>query len=117
MRKKNRNITPFIYLSPRLNHYSSVGKQLKDLQRSQTTVREKDVQLDSQQAHAQGYCNLHRLSEGRINHDVPIYDRNHIGIEDKWRKDVLQQICDSWDNVRETVLTIVTKTIALKAFC
>ena len=58
-------------------------------------MREKDVQLDSHQAHAQGYCKFHRCGEGRINHNVPSCGRNHIGIEDKWRKDVLEQISDS----------------------
>ena len=52
------------------------------------TVREKDVQLDSQQRCDQEYRKYHRFGGGRINHNVPSYDRSHIGIEDKWRKDV-----------------------------
>ena len=72
-----------------------------------TTAREKDVQLDSQQAFVQGYCNFHRLGEGRIDHDVPSCGRNHIGIEDKQKKDVLEWIGDSGgkckrDNFRDS---------------
>ena len=55
-------------------------------------MREKDVQLDSHQRHVQGYCKHYRFSGDRINHNVPSYDRNHIGIEDKWRRDVPAQI-------------------------
>ena len=88
MRKKDRNITPFIQLSPRLNDQTSGGKGPKILQRSQTTEREKDVQLDSHQQRVQGYHKYHRFGGDRIDHDVPNYDRNHIGIKDKWRRDV-----------------------------
>ena len=49
MRKKDRNITPFVQLSPRLNDQTSSGKGARILQRLQTTEREKDVQLDSHQ--------------------------------------------------------------------
>ena len=49
MRKKDRNITPFVQLSPRLNDQTSSGKGAKILQRSRMTEREKDVQLDSHQ--------------------------------------------------------------------
>ena len=52
------------------------------------TEREKDVQLDSHQQRVQGYRKYHRFSGDRIDHDVPSYDRNHIGIKDKWRRDV-----------------------------
>ena len=55
-------------------------------------MRETNVQLDSHQRHGQGYRKYYRFSGGRIGHDVPSYDRNHIGIEDKWRKDVPVQI-------------------------
>ena len=57
------------------------------LQRSQTTVRETNVQLDSHQRHGQGYRKYYRFSGDRIGHDVPSYDRNRIGTEDKQRKD------------------------------
>ena len=57
------------------------------LQRSQTTVRETNVQLDSHQRRGQGYRKYYRFGGDRIGHDVPSYDRNRIGIEDKWRKD------------------------------
>ena len=86
VREKNCNITPFIQLSPRLNDKTPSGNRPRDLRRSWTTARGKDVQLDSHQQHAQGYCKLHRCGEGRINHDVPSYDRSHIGAEDKWRR-------------------------------
>ena len=92
MRKKDCNITPFIQLSPRLNDQTLSGKGARILQGSQTTVREKDVQLDSHQRRVQGYCRYYRFSGDRIDHDVPSYDRNHIGIEDKWRRDVPAQI-------------------------
>ena len=55
-------------------------------------ARETDVQLDSHQRRAQGYRKHYRLGEDRIDHDVPSYDRSHIGIEDKWRKDVPARI-------------------------
>ena len=88
MRKKDCNITPFVQLSPRLNDQASSGKGTRILQRLWTTVREKDVQLDSHQRHVQGYRKYYRFGGDRIDHDVPSYDRNHIGIEDKWRRDV-----------------------------
>ena len=78
VREKNCNITPFVQLSPRLNDKTPSGNRPRDLQRSQTTARGKDVQLDSHQQHAQGYCKLHRCGGGRIDHDVPSYDRSHI---------------------------------------
>ena len=55
-------------------------------------MRETDVQLDSHQRRAQGYRKYYRFGGGRIGHDVPSYDRNHIGIEDKRRKDVPARI-------------------------
>ena len=88
MRKKDCNITPFIQLSPRLNDQTLSGNGTKVLQRSWTTAREKDVQLDSHQRCAQGYRKYYRFGGDRIDHDVPSYDRNRIGIEDKRRKDV-----------------------------
>ena len=88
MRKKNCNITPFVQLSPRLDDQSSRSNRAKVLQRSQTTVRETDVQLDSHQRRGQGYRKYYRFDGDRIGHDVPSYDRNRIGSEDKRRKDV-----------------------------
>ena len=88
MRKKNCNITPFVQLSPRLDDQTSRSDRTKVLQRSQTTMRETDVQLDSHQRRGQGYRKYHRFGGGRIGLDVPSYDRNCIGIEDKRRKDV-----------------------------
>ena len=87
MRKKNCNITPFVQLSPRLNNQTPRGDRTKVLQRSRTTARETDVQLDSHQRRAQGYRKDYRFSGDRIDHNVPSYDRNRIGIEDKRRKD------------------------------
>ena len=52
-------------------------------------MREKDVQLDSHQQRVQGYRKYYRFDGDRIDHDVPSYDRNHIGIKDKRRRDVL----------------------------
>ena len=92
MRKKDRNITPFVQLSPRLNDQTSSGNGAKILQRLRTTVREKDVQLDSHQQRVQGYRKYYRFGGDRIDHDVPSYDRNHIGIEDKGRRGVLAWI-------------------------
>ena len=92
MRKKDCNITPFVQSSPRLNDQTSSGNRAKVLQRSWTTARETDVQLDSHQQRAQGYRKYYRFGGDRIGHDVPSYDRNHIGIEDKQRKDVPVQI-------------------------
>ena len=86
MRKKNCNITPFVQSSPRLNKQTPRGNRTKVLQRSRTTARETDVQLDSHQRHAQGYRKYYRLGGDRIDHDVPSYDRSRIGIEDKRRK-------------------------------
>ena len=88
MRKKDCNITPFVQLSPRLNDQTLSGNRTKVLQRSRTTVRETDVQLDSHQQSVQGYRKHYRFGGDRIDHDVPSYDRNHIGIEDKRRKGV-----------------------------
>ena len=88
IRKKDRNITPFIQLSPRLNDQTLSGKGARILQRSWTTEREKDVQLDSHQQCVQGYHKYYRFGGERIDHDVPSYDRNHIGIKDKRRKGV-----------------------------
>ena len=51
-------------------------------------MRETDVQLDSHQRRAQEYRKYYRFCGDRIDHDVPSYDRNCIGIEDKRRKDV-----------------------------
>ena len=87
MRKKNCNITPFIQLSPRLDDKSSRSNRAMVLQRSRTTVRETNVQLDSHQRRGQGYRKYYRFGGDRIGHDVPSYDRNRIGIEDKRRKD------------------------------
>ena len=86
MRKKNRNITPFIHLSPRLNDQTSCCERARILQRLRTTEKGKDVQLGNHQRRAQGYCKLHRCSGDRIDCNVPSYDRNHIGVEDKWRR-------------------------------
>ena len=88
IRKKDCNITPFVQSSPRFNDQTPSGNGAKILQRSRTTAREKDVQLDSHQRHVQGYCKYYRFGGDRIDPDVPSYDRNHIGIEDKQRKDV-----------------------------
>ena len=88
MRKKDCNITPFVQLSPRLNDQTLSSDGAKVLQRPRTTAREKDVQLDSHQRCVQGYRKYYRFGGDRIDHDVPSYDRNHIGIEDKQRKDV-----------------------------
>ena len=92
MRKKDCNITPFVQSSPRLNDQTLRGNGTKVLQRLRTTVRETDVQLDSHQRRAQGYRKYYRFGGDRIGHDVPSYDRNRIGIEDKRRKDVLARI-------------------------
>ena len=92
MRKKDCNITPFVQLSPRLNDQTSSGNGAKVLQRLWTTAREKDVQLDSHQQHVQGYRKYYRFGGDRIDHDVPSYDRNRTGIEDKQRKDDLARI-------------------------
>ena len=92
MRKKDCNITPFVQLSPRLNDQTLSGNGAKVLQRSWTTAREKDVQLDSHQQRVQGYHKYYRFGGDRIDHNVPSYDRNRIGIEDKRRKDVLARI-------------------------
>ena len=95
MRKKDCNITPFVQSSPRLNDQTSSGNRTKVLQRSQTTARETDVQLDSHQQRAQEYHKYYRFGGDRIDHDVPSYDRNCIGTEDKQRKDVLARIGDN----------------------
>ena len=55
-------------------------------------MRETNVQLDSHQQRGQGYHKYYRFGGDRIGHDVPSYDRNRIGIEDKRRKDVPVQI-------------------------
>ena len=88
MRKKNCNITPFVQLSPRFNDQTPRGNRIKVLQRSWTTARETDVQLDSHQRRAQGYRKYYRFGGDRIGHNVPSYDRNRTGTEDKRRKDV-----------------------------
>ena len=88
VREKNCNITPFVQLSPRLDDQTSRSNRAKVLRRSQTTVRETNVQLDSHQRRGQGYCKYYRFDGDRIGHDVPSYDRNRIGSEDKRRKDV-----------------------------
>ena len=95
MRKKDCNITPFVQLSPRLNDQTSSNDGARVLQRSRTTVRGKDVQLGSHQQCDQGYRKYYRFGGDRIGHDVPSYDRNHIGIEDKQRKGVQARICGS----------------------
>ena len=87
MRKKNCNITPFVQSSPKLNNQTLRGNRAKVLQRSRTTARETDVQLDSHQQRVQGYRKHYRLGGDRIYHDVPSYDRSRIGTEDKRRKD------------------------------
>ena len=100
MRKKDHNITPFIYLSPRLNNQTMGGDRTKILQRSWTTVRVKYVQLGSHQQCAQGYCKHHRLGEDRINHNVPNYDRNCIDAKDKQRRGDPERIGDSGSRCR-----------------
>ena len=100
VREKNCNITPFVQLSPRLDDKTPSGNRPRDLQRSQTTARGKDVQLDSHQRRAQGYCKLHRCNGGRIGHDVPSYDRSHIGVEDKQRRGGPERIGGSGDRYR-----------------
>ena len=86
MRKKNCNITPFVQLSPRLNNQTPGDNRTMVLQKSRTTARETDVQLDSHQRRAQGYRKYYRFGGDRIDHDVPSYDRSRIGTEDKRRK-------------------------------
>ena len=93
LRKKDCNITPFVQSSPRLNDQTSSGNRTKVLQRSWTTERETDVQMDSHQRRAKEYRKDYRFGGDRIDHDVPSYNRNRIGIEDKRRKDVLARIC------------------------
>ena len=97
MRKKDCNITPFVQSSPRLNDQTSSGNGTKVLQRLWTTVRETDVQLDSHQRRAQEYHKYYRFGGDRIDHNVPSYDRNRIGIEDKQRKDVQARIGGNGD--------------------
>ena len=58
-------------------------------------MRETDVQLDSHQRRGQGYRKYYRFGGDRIGHNVPSYDRNRIGIEDKRRKDGPVRINDS----------------------
>ena len=87
MREKNCNITPFVQSSPRLNNQTPRSNRTKILQRSRTTARETDVQLDSHQRRVQGYRKHYRFCGDRIDHDVPSYDRSHIETEDKRRKD------------------------------
>ena len=100
VREKNCNITPFVQLSPRLNDKTSGGNRAKDLQRLRMTARGKDVQLDSHQQCAQGYCKLHRCGGGRIDCNVPSYDRSHIGVEDKQRRGDPERIGGSGDRYR-----------------
>ena len=100
MREKNCNITPFVQSSPRLNKQTPRGNRTKVLQRSRTTARETDVQLDSHQRRAQGYRKHYRLGGDRIDHDVPSYDRSHIGIKDKRRKGDLVRIGGSGGKCR-----------------
>ena len=64
------------------------------------TERGKDVQLGNHQRCAQGYCELHRCGGDRIDHDVPSYDRNCIGVEDKWRGGDPEQIGGNVDRYR-----------------
>ena len=92
IRKNNCNITPFIYLSPRLNDQTPSDNRTRVLQRLWMTARGKDVQLDNHQWHAQWYHKLHRCSGDRIDLNVPSYGRNHIGIKDKWRKGDMEWI-------------------------
>ena len=100
VREKNCNTTPLVQLSPRLNDKTPSGNRPRDLQRLQTTVRGKDVQLDSRQRCAQGYCKLHRCDGDRIAHDVPSYDRSYIGVEDKQRRGDPEWIGGSGDRYR-----------------
>ena len=92
MREKDCNITPFVQSSPRLNDQTSRNDKARVLQQSRTTAREKDVQLGNHQRRDQGYRKYYRFGGDRIDHDVPSYDRSHIGIEDKQRKDVPARI-------------------------
>ena len=63
-------------------------------------MRGKDVQLDSHQQRAQVYCKLHRCSGDRISHNVPSYDRSHIGVEEKQRRGDPEWRGDSGDRYR-----------------
>ena len=100
IRENNCNITPSVQLSPRLNDKTPSGNRPRDLQRLRMTARGKDVQLDSHQQCAQGYCKLHRCGGDRITHDVPSYDRSYIGVEDKQRRGDPEQIGGSGDRYR-----------------
>ena len=100
MRKKNCNITPFVQSSPRLNKQTPRGDRTKVLQRLWTTARETDVQLDSHQRRAQGYRKYYRFGGDRIDHNVPSYDRSHIGTEDKRRKGGQARISGNGDKCR-----------------
>ena len=100
MREKNCNITPFVQSSPRLNNQTSGDNRTKVLQKSRTTARETDVQLDSHQRRAQGYRKHYRFGGDRIDHDVPSYDRSRIGTEDKRRKGGQAQIGGNGDRCR-----------------
>ena len=64
-------------------------------------MRETDVQLDSHQRRVQGYRKYYRFGGDRIGHDVPSYDRNRTGTEDKRRKDVPVRIGGSGDRCRK----------------
>ena len=87
-------------MSPRLNDQTPCGNRSRDLQRSRTTARGKDVQLDNHQQCAQGYCKLHRCGGDRIDCDVPSYDRSYIGVEDKQRRGDPEWIGGSGDRYR-----------------
>ena len=102
IREKNCNITPFVQLSPRLNDQTPSGNRPRDLQRLQMTVRGKDVQLDNHQRRAQGYRKFHRCGGGRIDHNVPSYDRSHIGVEDKQRRGDPERIGGNGDRYRRS---------------
>ena len=64
------------------------------------TERGKDVQLGNHQQRAQGYCELHRCGGDRIDRDVPSYDRNCIGVEDKQRRGDPERIGGNGDRYR-----------------
>ena len=80
--EKNRNITPFVPLSPRLNQHSfkrDRGERKRYLHKCALPVQWKASQLDSRPPRAHVDYKLRKFGLGRNERDVPINCKSCTG--------------------------------------
>ena len=80
--EKNRNITPFVQLSPRLNQHSirrDLSERKRYLHKCALPVQRKASQSDSHPPHAHVDYKLHRFGPDRNERHGPIDCKSRIG--------------------------------------